>query len=90
MSFADIFVTYEGAADGYAQFAAAPFMAKHPSSKFWHIVYSARLASAAQTLHLFKQQHASWLFLTDLDLENPYKDLPVNDLWQLQLSLVQS
>ena len=90
LALADIFVTYEGAADDYTAFAPAPFMAKHPSSKFWHMVYSARAASSPAVLHHFKQQNASWLYLTDLDLDNPYKDLPADDIWQQQLQVTEA
>ena len=87
LALADIFVTYEGAADDYTAFVPAPFMAKHPSSKFWHMIYSARLALSPRILQHFKQQNASWLYLTDLNLDNPYKDLPTDDIWQLQLQV---
>lgn len=87
---ADIFVTYEGAADDYTSFVPAVFMAKHPSSKFWHMIYSARAASSPAVLQHFKQQNASWLYLTDLDLDNPYKDLPANDIWQQQLQVTEA
>ena len=89
MAFADIMVTYENSAEGYANFAPAPFTTKYPSSRFWHIIYSARATSADATLRLFQQQHANWLFLTDLDLDNPYKDLPAHEIWQQQLRFVQ-
>lgn len=90
LGLADIFVTYEGAAENYTDFVPAPFMAKHPSSKFWHMIYSAHLASSPRVLHHFKQQNASWLYLTDLNLDNPYKDLPANDIWQLQLQVTEA
>lgn len=90
LALADIFVTYEGAADKYTTFVPAPFMAKHPSAKFWHIVFSADLASSSQILQHFKLQNASWLYLTDLNLDNPYKDLPADKIWQLQLQIAEA
>lgn len=90
LALADIFVTYEGAADDYIASVPAPFMANHPSSKFWHMIYSAHLASSPSILRHFQQQNASWLYLTDLNLDNPYKDLPADDIWQLQLQIAEA
>ncbi|KAL3151779.1 hypothetical protein ABBQ38_012753 [Trebouxia sp. C0009 RCD-2024] len=90
LALADIFVTYESDADNYTSYVPASFMVKYPSSKFWHIIYSVDLASSSKTLQLFKQQNASWLYMTDLDLTNPYKDLPGNKIWQLQLQIADA
>lgn len=87
LALADIFVIYEGSADDYTAFVPAPFVAKHPSSKFWHMIYSAHLAASPRILQHFKQQNASWLYLTNLHLDNPYKDLPAEEIWQLQLQV---
>lgn len=90
LALADIFVTYESNADSYTSYVPASFMVKYPSSKFWHIIYSVDLASSAKILQHFKQQNASWLYMTDLDLSNPYKDLPGNKIWQLQLQIADA
>lgn len=82
---ADIFVTYEETADNYSAYCPAPFMLKYPKTKFWHMIHSTGADVAAETLHHFQQQHAGWLYLTDLTIDNPYKDLPESSLWQLQL-----
>ncbi len=81
----DIFVTFEESADKYAAYQPAPFMSKYPKSKFWHMIHSTTSDKAAQVLQQFQQQHAGWLYLTDLTIDNPYKDLPESSIWQLQL-----
>lgn len=85
MQAADIFVTYEQSADDYHKFRPAAFMSRYPKNMFWHMIYAARADTAKSVLHRFKQQHAGWLYLTDLDLDNPYKDLPEKNIWQIQL-----
>ena len=82
MAQGDIFVTFEESAKEYAAYQPAPFMSK---SKFWHMIHSAASDKAAQVLQQFQQQHAGWLYLTDLTLDSPYKDLPESSVWQLQL-----
>ena len=87
METGDIFVVFEHSADTYPEFRPAPFLSKYPKNRFWHMIYAARADTAAKTLSLFQQHHAGWLYLTDLDIENPYKDLPTDDsIWQLSLS----
>ena len=81
----DIFVTFEESADKYAAYCPAPFMSKYSKSKFWHMIHSTHPDMAVEVLHQFQQQHAGWLYLTDLTIDNPYKDLPESSLWQLQL-----
>ena len=49
------------------------------------MIHSAASDKAAQVLQQFQQQHAGWLYLTDLTLDSPYKDLPESSVWQLQL-----
>ena len=90
LALADIFVTYESAADNYTNYTPASFMVKYPSYKFWHIIYSVDLASSPRILQHFKLQNASWLYITDLDLSNPYKDLPGDEIWQLQLQIADA
>lgn len=85
MEAADIFVTYEQAAASYHEFRPAAFMMHYPKTMFWHMIYAARADTSDATLQRFKQQHAGWLYLTDLDLDNPYKDLPQEAIWQLQV-----
>lgn len=87
LALADIFVTFESNAESYASYVPASFMVKYPSSKFWHIIYSVDLASVSRILQQFKLQNASWLYMTDLGLDNPYKDLPADNIWQLQLQV---
>ncbi len=81
----DIFVTFEESADKYAAYQPASFMSKYPKTKFWHMIHSTTSEKAAQVLQEFQQHHAGWLYLTDLTLDNPYKDLPESSIWQLQL-----
>lgn len=85
MQAADIFVTYEQSADKYHEFHPAAFMTNYPKTMFWHMVYAARADTSKAAVQHFKRQHAGWLYLTDLDLDNPYKDLPEKGIWQLQL-----
>ena len=90
MEVGDIFVVFEHSADTYAEFRPPIFLSKYPKERFWHMIYAARADTAAKTLDLFQRHHAGWLYLTDLDLDNPYKDLPTdNSIWQLQLSAAQ-
>lgn len=86
MGTADIFVTYESSADKYHEFRSAEFMTKYPKTMFWHMIYAARADTMSPALQRFRQQHAGWLYLTDLDLDNPYKDLPKQEIWQLQIN----
>lgn len=90
MSHGDVFVTFEESADKYAAYCPAPFLSKYPKTKFCHMIHSTRPDMAVKALQQFKQHHAGWLYLTDLTLDNPYKDLPETSLWQLQLQAPNS
>lgn len=91
MNTSDVFVTYEGSAEDYTSFAPASYTNSYPSSKFYHIVYGAgTTATINSTLHQFDEQHAKWLYMTDLLEPNPYDDLPGNATWGALLKYMSS
>ena len=87
MNTSDIFVSFEGSAQSYSSFVPATYTNSYPISKFWHIVYGADTASTINaTLQQFNEQHAEWLYMTDLYEPNPYDPLAGNITWTALLT----
>lgn len=91
MNSADVFVSFEGSTQSYSSFVPAAYTNSYPATKFWHIVYGCDTAATINaTLQQFDQQHAEWLYMTDLGLPNPYYNLPGNATWAALLSYMAS
>lgn len=87
MSTADVFCTFEGSAESYNSFVPASYTNDYPSSKFFHQVYGAGTTAAiAATLQQFHEQHAKWLYMTELVEPNPYDPLAGNAPWTALLN----
>ena len=87
MNLSDVFVSFEGSAQSYITFTPAAYTNNYASSKFWHIVYGCDTdATINSTLQQFDQQHAEWLYMTDLLEPNPYDNLAGNATWTAELN----
>lgn len=87
----DVFVTFEGSAESYTSFEPATYTNSYPPSRFYHIVYGADTSTTINsTLQQFSEQHAKWLYMTDLLEPNPYYDLPGNATWAALLDYMSS
>ena len=89
INLADVFVSFEGSAQSYSTFTPAAYTNNYSYSKFWHIVYGCNTdATINSTLQQFDQQHAEWLYMTDLGMPNPYEDLAGNTTWTVELEYI--
>ena len=87
MNLSDVFVSFEGSAQSYSTFTPAAYTNNYASSKFWHVVYGCDTdATINSTLQQFNQQHAAWLYMTDLLEPNPYENLAGNATWTAELN----
>jgi hypothetical protein len=84
---ADILLTFEGSYHQYVHSYSAPaWVARYPSSRFWHVIYDAPNAKAlARTVKLGRQRGAGLVYVTSQRLPNPYGELPALVYWHDEL-----
>lgn len=83
----DVLCTFEQDGATYRDhFVGAAWTAKHPASRFWHIVYNVgNTADMLRTVTLTKQRNAGWVYITPDTLPNPYDTLPDADYWHAEI-----
>lgn len=84
MPLADILVTFEGPAAAYTEFSPSKYVWRYPAHKFWHIIHDVPPPESDRVLSQLRQNHVSWLYLTNLSLPNPYNALPEAEMWSSQ------
>lgn len=88
MKAADVVLTFEHDYSSYLKRAPdAPWVARYPASRFYHLVYAAPDAAAMRrAVALGKQRHAGWMYVTADDLPNPWDTLPEGGYWTGELT----
>jgi len=84
-------VTFEGTCSSYENvYTGEAWTSAYPPSLFWHICYhsAGTTSDLASIISLAKRRGAGSLYVTTLNLPNPYGALPPTVYWQAELSLV--
>jgi Spherulation-specific family 4 len=84
---ADGIVNFEGSEAQYANWSPAAYVASHPTTKFWHIVYDADPTHGSDLVNTAADRNAAVVYLTDDTLPNPWDRLPAVALWSAQIEV---
>ncbi len=79
---AEVIVNFEGSAATYETWTPAPWTLNSTNTSFWHIIYAAGLFDGTALLEMAAQRKATWAYLTDDVLPNPFDRLPGDQLWK--------
>jgi hypothetical protein len=87
----DILLTWELPIEYIGQYEAYPWMARYPSSRFWHLIYSVRSeADMIAVVGLTKGRGARYVFVTPNDVNNAWTSLPTGSYWTNELIAIKS
>ncbi|HEY4417459.1 MAG TPA: spherulation-specific family 4 protein [Verrucomicrobiae bacterium] len=85
----DNLMIFEDNSTNYPAFSPAKWVAKYPATQFVHLPYNvATPAAMTNCLALAASRNASWVYITDDTLPNPYNTLP--SYWTNEVALVKS
>lgn len=88
---ADVLLTFEGPYSQYVRSYSAPaWVARYPSSHFWHVIYATPTSGLAQAVSLSKTRGAGYVYVTPDTLPNPYDTLPTGSYWSGELTDIGS
>ena len=88
MRAADVVLTFESDYSNYLKRTPdAPWVAKYPARRFYHLVYAVPTAAAMRNaVALSKKRNAGWVYVTPDDLPNPWDTLPDGAYWTGELA----
>ncbi|MGB4979574.1 MAG: Ig-like domain-containing protein, partial [Anaerolineae bacterium] len=105
MAVSDIILTFEGyyndpgpgipAGQWYRDNYLAPaWVSDYPASRFWHLVHTTgTVEEMVQAVHLSKDRHAGWIYVTPDAMDNPWDTLPPDSdpgsYWAEELTAVR-
>ena len=79
---AEVVVNFEGSAATYQTWQPAAWTQAPSSTAFWHVIYGAGLFDGTSLLETAGQRNATWAYITDDVLPNPFDRLPGEQLWK--------
>lgn len=84
MDLADIHVAFENPAVNYNNYHPPRWMRKYPPQRFCHLLYAVQDAKQLRAVVNRSQAcRAGWVYVTNLDLPNPWGALPEAGMWSL-------
>jgi hypothetical protein len=84
MDLADIHVAFENPAVNYSTYHPPRWMRKYPPQRFCHLLYAVQDAKQLRSVVQRSQAcRAGWVYVTNLDLPNPWGALPEAATWSL-------
>ena len=87
---AEVVVNFEGSAATYQTWQPAAWTQTSSSTAFWHVIYGAGLFDGTSLLETAGQRNATWAYITDDVLPNPFDRLPGEQLWKKLTSTTDS
>jgi hypothetical protein len=84
----DTMCTFEGTSADYVNYVQESWMNNYPATKFLHIIFTTPQSSLASTINRSKTKNVAYLYVTPLSEPNPFIDLPPQDYWNQELSLL--
>jgi len=84
---ADVVCTHEHNYENYKHFDVPQWTYKYPATKYWHIIHGTPKARLQEVIMKSKQLNCGNIFITQLQLPNPFYELP--SYWHEELSLLQ-
>ena len=73
---ADLLVVFEGSYSAYRTWAPPQWQDRYPRERFWHLVYAAPRGRVSAALETAERRSAGVVYVTDAELDNPWRRLP--------------
>ena len=83
---ADVLVTFEDTARAYASYLPDAWTASYDADRLAHIIHTAEGSELSSLLDAVAQNNASWVYVTDDVMGNPYDVLPT--YWDQEVAAV--
>jgi hypothetical protein len=90
----DIICTFESPYSNYKKtvgnYSPRPWVSNYAADRFYHIVFNVNsTANLQDTITLSNQRNAKYLYVTSLNLPNPYARLPPATFWNKEVTLLK-